>query len=190
MNINTVVLSGNLTADADITECQEKPGRFKIEFRLGVNKRRRPGASELSTFIGVKMFATERAAEYFAQMLYRGREVVVSGELDSHASLGEQGKSNVYYYIDAKSVEVVPETREPRNNARSTATPEPAQAKPEPRKLQVQRPVQDYVDPEPPAYHQEYRSSTPATPAQLYRNKGVVEQAPVTEANADNLLRW
>lgn len=202
MNINHLVLAGNLTADADIVECQEKPGRFKIDFRMGVNQPRRNGdrgsSSELATFIGVRFFASERAAEFFATALYKGREVVVTGSFASHTSLGQQGTNSTYYFIDAKSVEVVPDANMGRVEDQVVNKPAEVLPKPEPRKLQVHRPgaetQQQHHHPSQSEYLQEPRrslhpNSHATTQAQLYRDKGVVEQ-PVTEANAANLLRW
>lgn len=200
MIINNVVLAGRLAADAVIIECQERNGRFKIDFRMAVNAARRSGESssqgDKTTFISVKLFVSERSAEFFSKMLYKGREVVVTGSLASNTALGGNGTSSTFYYVDAKTVEVVPEATESRQEQSPAAAPEQAPSKPEPRQFHVQRPG-SMPSPAPVQQQSETRApvrqSAPqhhdATPAQLYRDKGVNHQ-PVMESNAEDLMRW
>ncbi|QRD62748.1 single-stranded DNA-binding protein (plasmid) [Xanthomonas citri pv. citri] len=199
MIINNVVLAGNLTADAAIIECQERVGRFKVDFRLAVNQSKRQSGTdsggERATFINVKLFVSENAAGFFASTLYKGREVVVTGALASHTSLGQSGSSNTTMYIDARSVEVVPEANERRMEEQGIEAIDEAPAKPAPRQFHVQRPTQPVQQPPPsrPEIHQAPRHTPQparsASPAQLYRDKGVQETA-ITASNADDLLRW
>ncbi|WP_267122620.1 single-stranded DNA-binding protein [Xanthomonas sacchari] len=201
MIINNVVLAGNLTADAAIIECQERVGRFKVDFRMAVNQPRKHGdsvsAGERATFINVKLFVSENAAVFFASTLYKGREVVVTGGLASHTSLGQNGSNSTTIYIDAKSVEVVPEANERRLEEQAIEVGEDAPAKPAPRQFHVQRPTQPshapQLQPGRPEAHREQRptprpASSSAT-AQRYRDKGA-EEPQTTLSDADDLCRW
>jgi|SRR5690606_21765740 len=200
MIINTVVLAGRLTADATIIECQERAGRFSIEFRMALSAARKASESsqgDKTTFITAKLFVSEKAAEFFSRMLYKGREVVVTGSLASHTTIANQGSSGIFYYVDAKSVEVVPDVREARSEELPAEAALEAPAKAAPRQFQVQRPGINPPPPQrqpqseyrPPVSTTEHYTQPVQTPAQLYRDKGVQHQ-PVVEADADDLMRW
>ena len=200
MIINNVVLAGRLTADATIIECQERAGRFFIEFRMALNSARKPSDSssgDKTTFITAKLFVTEKSAEFFSRMLYKSHEVVVTGALASQTTIANQGSNGIFYYIDAKSVEVVPDVREVRSEEQPAAPAREEPEKPAPRQFQVQRPGNTQTAPQrqpqseyrPPVSTTEYHTQPESTPAQLYRDKGVEHQT-VVEANAEDLMRW
>ena len=214
MFLNLVVLAGTLSADADIVECQESPGRFKIEFNLVLGARRKQigTVAERSTCIHVKFFASEAGANYFQRQLYQGNEVVVRGELSCRTSLSN-GSSSLFYFIDAHSTEVVegPEQSRPRGfdeghigNGEEPFRAE--QAAPTPRRLSIQRPGTpqhtapshprdqhpyrpQVAQPAPPAQKTPQAGNSPSPSALLYRDKGE-NFTPVLEADAGNLCRW
>lgn len=81
MNINRVVLTGNLTKDPDT---RTTPNGLAIcKLRLAVNTRRRNGAGdweEKANYFGVTVFG--RQAESCGQYLRKGRPVAVDGRLE------------------------------------------------------------------------------------------------------------
>ena len=81
MNINRVVLTGNLTKDPDTRTTPNGLAIFKL--RLAVNTRRRNGAGdweEKANYFGVTVFG--RQAESCGQYLRKGRPVAVDGRLE------------------------------------------------------------------------------------------------------------
>jgi single-strand DNA-binding protein len=81
MNINRVVLTGNLTKDPDT---RTTPNGLSIcKLRLAVNTRRRNGAGdweEKANFFGVTVFG--RQAESCGNFLKKGRPVAIDGRLE------------------------------------------------------------------------------------------------------------
>jgi len=81
MNINRVVLTGNLTKDPDT---RTTPNGLAIcKLRLAVNTRRRNGAGdweEKANYFGVTIFG--RQAESCGQYLRKGRPVAIDGRLE------------------------------------------------------------------------------------------------------------
>ena len=81
MNINRVVLTGNLTKDPDT---RTTPNGLAIcKLRLAVNTRRRNGAGdweEKANFFGVTVFG--RQAESCGNYLKKGRPVAIDGRLE------------------------------------------------------------------------------------------------------------
>ena len=81
MNINRVVLTGNLTKDPDT---RSTPNGLSIcKLRLAVNTRRRNAAGdweEKANFFGVTVFG--RQAESCGNFLKKGRPVAIDGRLE------------------------------------------------------------------------------------------------------------
>ena len=81
MNINRVVLTGNLTKDPD---ARTTPNGLAIcKLRLAVNTRRRNGAGdweEKANYFSVTVFG--RQAESCGQYLRKGRPVAIDGRLE------------------------------------------------------------------------------------------------------------
>lgn len=78
-NINNVVVSGNLTRDAEVRATNS--GNVVITFGIAVNERRKSGDewSDYTNFFNCVMFGTR--AEKLAQYLKKGRKVILSGKL-------------------------------------------------------------------------------------------------------------
>ena len=83
MNINRVVLTGNLTKDPDMRSTPET-GLAICKLRLAVNTRRKNNASgnweEKPNYFDVTVFG--RQAESCGQYLHKGRPVAIDGRLD------------------------------------------------------------------------------------------------------------
>lgn len=80
MSINTVSISGNITADAKKNET--KSGSAVLTFSVAVNERRKNSAGEWEdypNFIDCAIFG--KRAESLAQYLKKGTKVSVSGHL-------------------------------------------------------------------------------------------------------------
>jgi single-strand DNA-binding protein len=83
MNINRVVLTGNLTKDTDMRSTPES-GLSICKLRLAVNTRRKNNATgnweEKPNYFDVTVFG--RQAESCGQYLHKGRPVAIDGRLD------------------------------------------------------------------------------------------------------------
>jgi single-strand DNA-binding protein len=83
MNINRVVLTGNLTKDPDMRSVPDT-GLSICKLRLAVNTRRKNNASgnweEKPNYFDVTVFG--RQAESCGQYLTKGRPVAIDGRLD------------------------------------------------------------------------------------------------------------
>ena len=83
MNINRVVLTGNLTRDPDVRSTPES-GLSICKLRLAVNTRRKNNASgnweDKPNYFDVTVFG--RQADSCAQYLKKGRPVAIDGRLD------------------------------------------------------------------------------------------------------------
>jgi single-strand DNA-binding protein len=82
MNINRVVLTGNLTRDPDL---RSTPGGLSVcKLGIAVNTRRKNGATgqweEKANFFRVTVFGTQ--GENCAQYLKKGRPVAIDGRLE------------------------------------------------------------------------------------------------------------
>jgi single-strand DNA-binding protein len=83
MNINRVVLTGNLTKDPDMRSTPES-GLSICKLRLAVNTRRKNNSTgnweEKPNYFDVTVFG--RQAESCGQYLHKGRPVAIDGRLD------------------------------------------------------------------------------------------------------------
>jgi single-strand DNA-binding protein len=83
MNINRVVLTGNLTKDPDVRSVPST-GLAVCKLRLAVNTRRRNNSSgdweDKANFFNVTVFG--RQAESCGQFLRKGRPVAIDGRLE------------------------------------------------------------------------------------------------------------
>ena len=83
MNINRVVLTGNLTKDPDV-RTNPASGLSICKLRLAVNTRRKNNATgnweEKPNYFDVTVFG--RQAESCGQYLHKGRPVAIDGRLD------------------------------------------------------------------------------------------------------------
>jgi single-strand DNA-binding protein len=82
MNINRVVLTGNLTKDPDV-RTNPSTGLSICKLRLAVNTRRRNGAGDWedkANFFNVTVFG--RQAESCGNFLHKGRPVGIDGRLE------------------------------------------------------------------------------------------------------------
>lgn len=94
-DINTTIISGNLTRDAELIE---RESFSKIKFSIASNKKY--GDNERVIFMDCEML--NRAA--LAPMLTKGKKIIVEGELQED-SWEHEGKTYKKKYILARKVE-------------------------------------------------------------------------------------
>ena len=85
-NWNNVCLAGNLTADPELTYTSN--GTAVCNFALAINKK--AGEKEYTTFVRCKMFG--KGAEVLAKYLTKGKNLLVSGELQEDRWITEAGQ--------------------------------------------------------------------------------------------------
>lgn len=100
MSINTVSISGNITADSKKNET--KSGSAVLTFSVAVNERRKNSAGEWEdypNFVDCAMF--DKRAETFVQYLKKGTKVSVSGHLrQSRWEKDGQKRSKIDVVVD------------------------------------------------------------------------------------------
>src|SRR4051812_39090891 len=110
MNINRVVLTGNLTADPDLRKLQS--GNSICRLRLASNTRRKDadGAwTEKPNYFDV--IAWGRQAETAAEFLTRGSPVAVDGRLEWREWTSDSGEKRQTVEIIAESIQFLPSAR-------------------------------------------------------------------------------
>ena len=105
MNINRVLLTGNLTADPEV---RALPSGMSVgRLRLAVNTRRKNNASgqyeEKASFFTVTVWGAQ--AETCAQYLAKGRPVAVDGRLEWREYTTQSGEKRQAVEIIAESVQ-------------------------------------------------------------------------------------
>ena len=121
MNINRVVLTGNLTADPDLRALPS--GTSVARLRLAVNTRRKNSASgqweEKPNYFNVTVWGAQ--ADTCAQYLSKGRPVAIDGRLEWREYTSQDGQTR-------QAVEVIAETvqflggREQNDNGQGSAS--------------------------------------------------------------------
>ena len=98
MNINRVLLVGNLTADPEIAEA----GKTKVVNASLANHQYFENATEerqeVTTYVDLKVWGP--SAENFAKFARRGREIFVEGSLRQDRWEDDQGKKRSKLYVN------------------------------------------------------------------------------------------
>ena len=102
--INTLVVSGRVTADAEVTELRS--GNEVLKFGLAVNKRVRRGDEweNEPMFFDIETF--DRYCVKMAAQIVKGRKVTVHGKLDYRAWETEDGSKRSRVTIKAEDIEL------------------------------------------------------------------------------------
>lgn len=105
MNINRIVVTGNLVKDPDTTALTS--GTLKCSFRLAVN-----GRNEHVDYFNVVLFGV--LAEHCGKYLKKGNKIGLSGRLSTRDFQGKDGQKKTVYEIIADDVEFLnfPRTEE------------------------------------------------------------------------------
>ena len=107
MSINRVVLTGNLTKDAEL---KQTPGGMAIvKIRLAVNDRRKNAQSgqweDSPNFIDVTMFGSR--GEAVSRFLSKGKQIAVEGKLRWHEWESAAGEKRSKLEVVADDIELL-----------------------------------------------------------------------------------
>ena len=102
--INTLVVSGRVTADAEVTELRS--GAEVLKFGIAVNKRvkRDDEWENEAMFFDVETF--DRYSVKMADQITKGRKVTVHGKLDYRAWEADDGSKRSRVSIKAEDIEL------------------------------------------------------------------------------------
>ena len=101
MNINRILLSGNLTADPELVQA----GKSKVvNVRLANNQFYTDGGEErqqITTFVDLKVWGT--AAENFSKYARQGQEIFIEGELRQDRWEDDRGNKRSKMFVRVHS---------------------------------------------------------------------------------------
>ena len=107
MSINRVVLTGNLTKDAELK--QTSGGMAIVSMRLAVNDRRKNASTgqweDSPNFIDVTMFGSR--GEAVSRFLTKGKQIAVEGKLRWHEWEGAAGEKRSAIEVVADDIELL-----------------------------------------------------------------------------------
>jgi single-strand DNA-binding protein len=107
MSINRVVLTGNLTKDAELK--QTSGGMAIVSMRLAVNDRRKNAATgqweDSPNFIDVTMFGSR--GEAVSRFLSKGKQIAVEGKLRWHEWESASGEKRSKLEVVADDIELL-----------------------------------------------------------------------------------
>ena len=101
MNINSVTVTGRLTADPELRHGND--GSPFATFSLAINRPPRGGEEQPAVFIDVVSFGAQ--AEAIAAHLTKGRKVAVQARLDMERWTGDDNRSRTKHKLVANDVE-------------------------------------------------------------------------------------
>jgi single-strand DNA-binding protein len=128
--INSVVLGGNLTRDAEVKAT--RTGSAFVKFSVAVNKWRKDatGGSEVPMYFDCTMWG-DRGPK-IAPYLTRGKQVTVQGELEQQRYQAQDGTNKEKISIVVREIQWAksdkPDAGQDRMVYRSEPQPQPAQA--------------------------------------------------------------
>lgn len=129
-NINSVVVSGNLTRDPELRQTQG--GTAVLSLRLASNGRRRNSQTgqweDEPCFLGVTVWGAR--AEALARILARGSRVTVQGRLRWREWSDKDGARREALEVVADNVELPPRQQGADRQAPAPKTPPPGQYDP------------------------------------------------------------
>lgn len=104
MSINRVVLTGNLTRDAEL---KQTAGGALVKMRLAVNGRRKVGEEwkDVANFVDVSMFGTR--AESVSRFLTKGSRIGIDGRLHMDEWTSEDGQKRSKLEVYADNIELL-----------------------------------------------------------------------------------
>jgi single-strand DNA-binding protein len=104
MSINRVVLTGNLTRDAEL---KQTSGGALVKMRIAVNDRRKVNDqwTDVANFIDVIMFGTR--AESVSRFLVKGKQVGIDGRLRMDEWTSEDGQKRSKLEVYADNIELL-----------------------------------------------------------------------------------
>jgi single-strand DNA-binding protein len=122
MSINRVVLTGNLTKDAELK--QTAGGMAIVKMRLAVNDRRKNASTgqweDSPNFIDVTMFGSR--GEAVSRFLSKGKQIAVEGKLRWHEWESAAGEKRSGIEVVADDIELLGGRGEGASSAPRSAT--------------------------------------------------------------------
>jgi single-strand DNA-binding protein len=105
MSINRVVLTGNLTRDAELK--QTSGGMAIVKMRLAVNDRRKVNEqwTDVVNYVDVTMFGSR--GEALSRFLVKGKGIAVEGKLRWHEWESKEGEKRSALEVIADDVELL-----------------------------------------------------------------------------------
>jgi single-strand DNA-binding protein len=172
-NINRVLLSGNISRDAQVRQYQSKDGTPRLAVRFGLAVGRRGGRDAGADFINCTYFL--RADSHFANYIRKGVPVSIEGRLQSGKYQNQNGETIyttdvVVDNMDLGSFDTFTRLYGGLPNGQRPAPATPPQ--------QPQQPQQQYA---PAGYQQAPPQQAPQQPQQQYAPAGY-QQAPPQQA--------
>ena len=104
MSINRVVLTGNLTRDAEL---KQTSGGALVKMRIAVNDRRKVNDqwTDVANYVDVIMFGTR--AESVSRFLTKGKQVGIDGRLRMDEWTSEDGQKRSKLEVYADNIELL-----------------------------------------------------------------------------------
>jgi len=105
MDLNSVVLIGRLTRDAELKATSS--GFAVSNFSIAVNYRKKQGDGweDVANFFDITLFGKQ--AEILHQYLVKGKQVAISGELRQDRWVQDDGQNRSKVVINANSVQLL-----------------------------------------------------------------------------------
>jgi len=105
MSINRVVLTGNLTRDAELK--QTSGGMAIVKMRLAVNDRRKVNDqwTDVVNYVDVTMFGSR--GEALSRFLVKGKSIAVEGKLRWHEWESQAGEKRSALEVIADDIELL-----------------------------------------------------------------------------------
>ena len=107
MNINSVTVTGRLTADPELRYSGD--GTAFATFSLAINRPPRNGDDQPAVFIDVVAFGAQ--AEALATHVGKGRKVAVQARLDMDRWSGDDGRTRTKHKLVANDIEFLEAAR-------------------------------------------------------------------------------
>lgn len=127
LNINTVMLGGNLTRDPE-TKSIGSSGKTVASFGIAINRKYKASDGEQkeeTTFVDIEAWG--RTAELAAQYLAKGSSVFIEGKLKLETWDDKDGNKRSKMKVVAESIQFV---GPPKTGSSTTEPDRPAKAKP------------------------------------------------------------
>lgn len=142
--MNLVMLLGRLTKDPDIRFTQGDQGKMIASFTLAVDRKYKKEGQPTADFLSVKAFG--KTAEIVEHYCHKGKQIAVTGEIQTGSYTNKEGKKVYTTDIMANQIQLLGSADQP---ARTTQYAQPAPA-PTPEPEQEALPEEgftEYFDP-------------------------------------------
>jgi single-strand DNA-binding protein len=117
MNINRIIISGNLVANPTLSETNSGTPVASAtiannEFFNGGDRRRQ----QVTTFVDVTVWG--KSGENFAALAKKGQEIIIEAQLRRNDWESEDGQKHSKHYLNGESWQFTPKTKQGNNASR------------------------------------------------------------------------